>query len=400
MESNDAPICNHNMNSAPEYREGIRESMSCLPVWMQPLITMITGKPLPFEKPVFTNSPRNSFFITLFLISGMMILNVFLLSNTVIYGFVLLPVTWIICTGQIRKIQVVYAHHCVHRTFFKNKPKINDFMLEVLTIIVLVQNGDEYRRDHLGHHSRELFTTKNDSDAALLFELGFLPSLKANTLWKKLFVVMFSPKFHWFFLKSRFYSNLINRPLGWRLLAIVWALTISIGLAMTFVWWHIALVVWLPIFIFYNASALLQFITEHAWMISDKSPKSLDSYADRCWGRFFGDACPAIELRGVDAAIQWSIWSCRMLFVHAPIRFGCFVGDLPAHDWHHLCTFKDYDPASWPVALYSRQLMIDSGHGLGMESRELWGLHSMLNHAFNLLESAGETFNLDESKAA
>ena len=370
-----------------EYRSGVRESMAPLPGWLQPLITLITGKPLPNERPRFSPSPFVNFVLTMLVLVGMMAGNLYLFANDLVWGIIALPFTWVICTGLLRKIQVVFAHHCVHRTFILHNPAANDLMLNVLTTIPLVQHGEEYRRDHFAHHSRALFTTKEDADAALLFSLGFIPGEKKTSLWRRLVVVLFSPRLHWIFLSSRFRSNFVRRSLAWRLVSIGWAAAITVGLGVATTWWHVALVVWLPLFILYNASALLQFLTEHAWMITEKSPRNIEAYAERCWGRFFGDPCPS-EAHGVTGAILWAKWFTKMIFVHAPIRFGCFVGDLPAHDWHHLCSFKNSDSATWPVAIFSRQSMIDSGNGFGMERRELWGLSSMLNHVFALLETA------------
>lgn len=373
--------------------------MAGFPAWMQPGITLLTGKSLPGEKPSLSLSPAANLMLSIAAMISLMTINIYLFAHSVTSGLVMLPITWIFCTGLLRKIQVVFAHHCVHRTFFVGNPVANDIMLELLTTLTLVQNGVEYRRDHLGHHNRELFTTKDDADAALLYKLGFLPGLKKSALWKRLFLVLFSPQLHWIFLKSRFQSNFVNRSLPGRIVAISWAVAITIGLSLLVPWWQLALVIWLPLFVLYNASALIQFITEHAWMLSAKAPAGIEAYADRCWGRFFGDPCP-INVRGVKAIYQWAHWLVKMVFVHVPVRFACFVGDLPAHDWHHLCTIKNLEPASWPRALYSRQNMIDSGVGLGMEQRELWGLKSMLDHVFSLLESVDEEIYIEKTKAA
>jgi hypothetical protein len=311
-----------------------------------------------------------------------------LLIISSIYGWILLPFSWVLCTGQLRKIQVVFAHHCVHRTYFHNNAKYNDFMLELLTLLAFVQNGREYRIDHLGHHNRQYFTTKDDADAALLYSLGFLPGLSREKLWKKLFFIIFTPKLHYIFIKSRFMSNIVNRPFKWRVASSLWLLFLLFGTTILVKWWVVVLVLWVPMFILYNISALLQFITEHAWMITDDSPKGDLAYAERCWGRFFGEKMPTNDDRKQFLILRWSVWLLKMLVIHAPIRFACFVGDLPAHDWHHLCTLKDKDPSSWPTAIFSRQEMIDQGCTLMMEKRELWGLKSMLDHVFLLLETA------------
>lgn len=383
-----------------EYRIGVRETMRQLPGWLQPFMTFLTGKPMPNELPRLTPPPLINFILTMFFLLSIMSSNLVLLEHSFAWGVLVLPITWVICTGLLRKIQVVFAHHCVHRTFFRNNPKANELMLNILTTIALVQHGDEYRRDHFAHHSRSVFTTTKDADAALLFSLGFIPGTKKPFLWRRFFINLFSPRLHGIFLISRFRSNIIKRPLRWRLIAILWITAITVGLSALTTWWHIALVVWLPLFFLYNVSALIQFLTEHAWMITPESPHDLDAYAERCWGRFFGEPCPTSNATCLIAVYQWVRWATRMTFIHAPARFGCFVGDLPAHDWHHLCGLHKNDPATWPKAIYSRQSMIDTGYGFGMDRRELWGLCSMLNHVFSLLEAADDGRMSQEKIAA
>ncbi len=362
------------------YRKGIRESLKRFPPVFQPLITLFTGKPLPEEKPLMSMRPILSFFIGTSLVISLVIFNIHLLAESPYWGWAILPVIWVLCVGQLRKIQVVFAHHCVHRTYFHKNARYNDFMLEFLTILAFVQNGKEYRRDHLGHHNRDNFTTLEDSDANTLYSFGFKPGLSRPALWRNLFLIIFSPKLHFTFLKMRVTSNVINRTGSWRWASILWlGLLLSLPL-MVSVWWTVIVVLWVPMFLIYNISALLQFITEHAWMLSEESPDNDHDYADRCWGRFLGDPAPE-----QGTFFNWLIWGLRALFIHAPIRFGCLVGDLPAHDWHHLCTLRNKDPSTWPTAIYSRQEMIDGGCQFKMEDREIWGLYDMLDHVFALL---------------
>ncbi len=369
------------------FRAGVRESMTVLPACLQPLLTYITGKPLADERPSFAPAPMPNFVMSLAALLGLMAGNLYLLAQASIFGFLILPLTWVICTGLLRKMQVVFGHHSVHRTFIPSNPAANELMLNILVTIPLAQNSEEYRHDHFGHHSRALFTTLKDADAAFLHTLGFAPGASKAALWHTLFKVLVLPRLHWLFLLARMRSNFITRPPLWRLLAAAWLGFLTVGLCLLTAWWHVALVVWLPFFIFYHISALLQFLTEHAWMISRDAPESTEAYAERCWGRFLGAPCPP---RADGARLQllpWIQWWAGMILVHAPMRLGCLVGDLPAHDWHHLCGFLRQAPALWPTAIFARQSAIDGGNSMGMERRELWGMHSMLEHVFSALEA-------------
>jgi hypothetical protein len=111
------------------------------------------------------------------------------------------------------------------------------------------------------------------------------------------------------------------------------------------------------------------------------------SYARRCHGRFCGDAVPGHE--GRPASLRaWARWWLRTLFIHVPTRVCVLVGDLPAHDWHHLCSLLRRDPGTWPSAIYERQRAIDSGHDAGMQSREIWGIGGMVTYVLRQLSEA------------
>ncbi len=373
-----------------EYRTQVRESMAVLPRWMQPWLTRLTGKALPGEAGRALH-PVQSLALSLALLLGLAAGNLLLLSGGGMAGFAMLPLTWLVITGLMRKMQVVYGHHCVHRVFVRGHPAGNEFLLRALTTFLLVQNGAEYRRDHLGHHNRSLFTTVRDADAAFLHRLGFQPGTRRGVLWRRLLLgTLLSPRFHGLFLAARLGSCLMRQPPAWRLAAAAWTGLLTAGLAALAGWWQAALVVWVPMFFLYHHSALLQFLTEHAWLVSGEAPRSVDAYAERCWGRFLGDPCPAPgRHRGLAWLGAWTRWWLRLLLLHAPVRVACLVGDLPAHDWHHLCGFIGDDTAAWPGAIHARQAAIDRGRSLRMEQRELWGLRSMLDHVFLLLEMAG-----------
>jgi hypothetical protein len=370
------------------FQKDVRESMAVLPAWMQPLLTHITGKPLPWESPRFAPRPLLNLLIALNALLLLMAVPLYLLGVSAGLAALMLPPCWVLSTGILRTLQVVYGHQAAHRLLVRKSQRINQLLLDLLTTIPLAQNGVEYRRDHFGHHNRSIFTTRDDSDAAFLHEFGFRPGRSRNGLWRNLLFTLVSPRFHFVFLRARLRSSFsAQRPFLWRVASLIWALFLTLGLCTIFPWWHVGLAVWFPYFVFYNMSALLQFSTEHAWLVTAEAPQDLAAYADRCWGRFLGESCPSPALRGFKRITLWGRWWFRMLFFHAPIRYGVIVGDLPAHDWHHLCGFLKDDPGSWPSAIYARQRSIDRGNGMGMERRELWGLTDMLNELFSALEA-------------
>jgi hypothetical protein len=384
------------------YTQGIRESMLALPRWLQPTISSMTGKSLKGQTSRVL-SPAMYLLFTMLWLSLCLILSAISLSELgeqawawkVALG---LPVLWLGAVGQMRKLQVQIGHHCVHQVFFRNRPWLNKELLELISSLLLVQSANEYRREHLGHHSRALFTTSQDADAALLLQLGFRPGLSVTAYWRLLWLTLVSPRFHATFLSARMRSALgKQRPLAWRIATGLWVTILVIGLPALIGVAPTLLAIWMPLTVLYQCSALLQFLTEHAWLISEKAPQGQFDYARRCWGRFLGERCPEPGLSLMHRTYAWSRWWVRMLFVHASVRMSCLVGDLPAHDWHHLCSYLGGDHTRWMHALNDRQAVIDARpqHPLArqMEQQELWGLVNMLNHVFHLL-SVAQTGNI------
>lgn len=371
-----------------QYQYGVRESMTVLPEWLQPMLTLVTGKPLAHQVSTKVMSTSSDLALTVLFLVSIWVGMLFIFSMHPIIGVILTLPSGIVATGLIRKLQVVFAHHAIHGTLFQKNAKANQLALHMITTFALLQAGKEYKIEHFGHHNRSIFTTYEDADAALLFSLGFKPKTNRKALWSKLYLSLASPIVHLRLLMARLRSNLFKQPLPWKIASWLWLGFITVGLATMTDWWHVALVVWLPMFIFYNISAILQFITEHAWMVSDDSPADKNLYAERCWGRFVGEPCPETNLSGLVKYISWTKWWTRLLVIHLPVRMGCLVGDLPAHDWHHLCGFVGHQAADWPRAIFVREEAIASGSDMGMGDRELWGLRGMLEHVFMKLEMA------------
>ncbi|MDO4907117.1 fatty acid desaturase [Neisseria sp.] len=378
------------------YEKGVRESMLVLPNWLQPILTRITGKALEGKR-FNVISPSIYLFTTVLYLffSFLLPFLVFLFGTSYWYWVlgILCPICWLVAIGQMRKLQVVIGHHCVHKAFLPRYSKYNDLILEFISTFILVQSAVEYRRDHLRHHSKNRFTTIEDADAAFLFSLGFKPGISIENSWKLLWKTIFSLNFHFSFFFTRLKSSLGNeRTIWWKIITFVWVVFLFIGLPLKLGVLPVLIVVWLPVIFGYQCSALLQFLTEHAWLTSEKAPEGKNNYALYSWGRFIGERCPiTVNLNVISSYYLWFKWYIRMIFIHTPVRISCLVGDLPVHDWHHLAGFIGGDPSNWQCSLFERQLMIDdlSSPPLAknMANQELWGLKNMLNHSFSILES-------------
>lgn len=371
-------------------RSTVRLSYLRFPAWTQPFWTLLTGKPLPHEQPLLRIAPAASMLLGLVVAVVLYGLELLMLGSpdavTRIGGCVAAPIVALYITGYLRKAQVVYGHHAIHGALFKSRGNLNAYAAQALTIFALAQNEGEYEREHLDQDRRSIFTTLLDADASLLYEFGIRPGNPIGMLKLTLLKTLCSPRFHLWFLKARLRSNL-RRPLIGRCCALAWMAALAIGAPLRFGFVPTLVAIWLPYTILYQISALLQFATEHVWLSDGPDCPRIRTYAERCHGRFCGERLPGGD-GGCPSVRAWLGWWTRTLFLHAPMRLSVLVGDLPAHDWHHLASSIGHRSTAWPLALYERQRAIDSGRSAGMEHREIWGVFGMIEHVLRSMAQA------------
>lgn len=370
------------------FEAGTRESMRPIPDFVQPLLTWITGKPLQASD-MRIIVPRWLDVVATPILAVVIVWGLVQLSK-VDTPFAWLPIValWLVLVGLFRKIQVTHLHHAIHNRLF-DRPALNKAYAKFIPALLFVQNGVEYRKEHLEHHNANFFTTQDDADASFLAKLGFLPGRTKGELWMNLWMTVLSPVFHLLFAQARLKSTFLRAQPA----AIAVALLAAAGYAALILvvgWKAFLIAVALPLFPIYHVSALLQFLTEHAWNVAAGPVKDWAHYAKRCWGRFCGERFPE-RGRGVSGSLRFvfntAIWTFRMTFLHLPVRVSCLVSDLPAHDWHHLAHLAGQNSRDWQRSLYLRQEAIANGDRAGFGERELWGMPSMIEHQFGWLES-------------
>lgn len=366
----------------------VRDSYLCFSAWTQRTWTLFTGKPLPHQRPLWNLSPALAMVLDLGLATVVCWLHLSMLAadDPHMATYWLTPVFALYLTGRLRKAQVVYGHHAIHGTLFRQHSQANALAARLLTIAALAQNDAEYKREHLDHHRRTIFTTLSDADASLLYTFGLRPGLPFNTLRRSLLITLISPRYHLWFLRARLLSNL-RRPPQERALTLAWLTVVCVIVPTHFGVAAAALALWLPLTVLYQMSALLQFVTEHVWLVGEAPGADARAYLERCHGRFCGERVPGTG-GTLSSASAWMTWWCRTLFVHLPTRMAVLVGDLPAHDWHHLVAALGHSANHWPQAIYERQRAIDCGHTTGMETRELWGMNAMVRHVLSSMSRA------------
>lgn len=381
--------------------KAIRQSYLRFGRWSQPFWTLVTGKALPGERPLLRIAPLYMALLTVSAIVFFSWLHMAMFNaadaRVVALAYLLTPAFAVGLAGRWRTVQVVYAHHAIHATLFAWRRDINVLAAKCLTVFALAQNQDEYEREHLDHHRRHIFTTLDDADASLLYRFGIRPGMPLAHLQRALRRTLCSPSYHLWFLKARCASNM-RRPLAWKMAVLAWMAVLFAGLPLLFGVVPAMLAVWLPLLVVYQMSALLQFTTEHMWLLSARAPEGMGGYAERCLGRFCGEMVPGADGQGATAG-AWLGWTARLLLLHIPARAAVLVGDMPAHDWHHLCGQVRHSPGQWPSAIYERQRAIDSGLSAGMETRELWGIQHMVSHVLEAMARAPD-LNQDQQRWA
>lgn len=385
------------------YSDGrkIRDTYGCFPDWTQPIWTWLTGKPRCHEIKFKSLRPATMFAITAVTIVVVSTLELVLLnlsgwlSKTL--AFCATPFCILILTGEWRKIQVVYMHHAIHDSFFNGNKRANSIAANVFGCLAFTAGKKEYQYQHMLHHSTRWFAGELDSDATLLRVNGFYFGRGYDELRRCLILTILSPFFHFRCVIYRVRS-VLAMPVFWRIAGFGWWLLLILSLTVSFGIDDTLIVVIFPLFICFHVSALLQILTEHLWLpVCDFSSMNLQQYAVRCVGRFCGEAVPSMPA-GVGGTLSRVGWFARLLFVHLPTRVAVLVGDLPAHDWHHLSCFLGDPHGLWPCAIYARQQAIDGGRSAGMEYREIWGMPDMIRHALAVF--AGRCVGFPEAQAS
>jgi hypothetical protein len=345
------------------------------PVWSQQLITHVTGKAAANQPaPRTLLPPIPNVIATTVQWPVSIAAGAFMFHLSTVAGFVFTPIAVLLGVNSLRRLQVVSAHHAVHREILSSQ-RISYLIQAVVSALSLVHNWEDYFEDHIrGHHSRKIFTTAADPDAVLLLRLGFLPGTPLPDLQRRTYFCLVSPRFHWLFLKARFVTNFVSAPVHRRLMALV-SVSAVVGTFFVMPPMVALVLVILPLFPLYHMSALLQFLSEHNWLITEHAPTSAEDYARRTRGRFFMAPLPDRDAHPVQRVLGWLVWTLRTIVFVIPCRYGVMSGNLPAHDLHHLFS-QDHE---WTKALWHRQRIIDSGDDKGMGGREYTTLRSAVD---------------------
>lgn len=359
----------------------VRATMLRLPQAFQHGLTWLTGKALPGQRPLFKSTPTSQLAISVLAFLGGVAGSALAFQAASPGWLLLIPFFWVMTVGNARKLHVNICHQCVHVQLY-GVPALDRWICEAISTVLLVQDFRGFQHDHKQvHHGKEL-ATLNDADVQFLLQLGFMPGMTRQALWRRLQRTLVSPRFHLLYLYYRLKANFFTSPVYRRCMAAAFHATLLAVVLVTGSFTTYAVAWLIPLTVVFHISALLQFVCEHRWLRVRGPEEPYQVYLARLTvGRFTGEPAPPAGLPWIQASREWSVWTFKMLFYHLFCRTFVLIGDLPNHDFHH----RHPNSAEWLMAAYARQRDIDDGCPRWKEPYiDVWGLHNAIDGVFEI----------------
>lgn len=347
--------------------QDVRASMAVLPSFVQPFLTWLTGAPLAGSRPRLRWSPWARLLAYLLQTAS----GVGLAVIAVTEGgarWALLPVGWLLTSGGQRALYINVIHAAVHGAFSAGR-RVNRWVGELLSTLLLVNGFDRFKEDHARWHHGKRLATEDDPDAQLIRTAGFGPGLSREDAWRRYGRALFSPALHGGFLRQRLRTNFREAP-AYRIAMAVLFWGATLGLVTATGAWSPFLWAWgFPLVLLYQQSSLTQMLSEHRWFLGAHLRGR--GNARLTFARHLGDRYPG-RTAPPSARLRW--WM-RVLLVHLPLRLWVLVGsDLHVHDYHHR-----HPRGDWANAAHARQRDQAAGHpGWDDPYESVWG--SLADH--------------------
>ncbi|HFG6988440.1 fatty acid desaturase [Acinetobacter baumannii] len=366
-----------------------RETMEQLPSVFQPFLTWLTGAASKAELlrvDINKKPPSPIYHVVLAFLKCMIGV---VISYTYFYYeyYILLIIGWIITVSGMRKLQVVIYHNCAHGMIF-NDEKNNRILGWFISIVLLIKNYDQYKVEHLAHHSsRKLLTRDDDTLVFLMDHLGINSKDSVKDMWRKLLITIFSPIAHIRFLLGRLNTGMFSTNISFSLTCILfWSLLVS-----TVFYFNIEkifVIIWMvPLIIGYQISATLRLVAEHRWPPVDILQKRERAFISLSTSSVFLGRELKVnpEFSLLSRYIKILLWWGEMLSIHLFFRLFVLVGDTPCHDYHHRRpTAKD-----WTRYAYARKADQEKGCvGHTHNYLDSWGYIETVNSNFKSFSEA------------
>jgi hypothetical protein len=292
----------------------------------------------------------------------------------------LLPLGWFLTLAGSRGVQLGIVHHASHGNFTGMR-RADDALGRVISILLLIEDYDKYKRGHLIDHHTDALSTLRDPTRQKLERIQLRQGVPPGMLKRRLLLALLNPAHHLREFAGRLASHYRGTGWGKRAGVTAWlsalaATTCLFAPAMLLAWW-------LPMIAGYEMCSLVRSVVRH-WPEGGAIPKGLGAIAARTSANFCGVPLPprgrtALEEAGVLA--RWLAAMsieviCRYLFVNA---------DGPNHDLHHLDARGD-----WPNHIALREAMREQYARRGILLTESWSFLRTLESHIQAMASPGE----------
>ncbi|GGC52335.1 hypothetical protein GCM10011504_33450 [Siccirubricoccus deserti] len=355
-----------------------------LPSWIQPFLTWLTAKPAPGEAPAGRRAESFVSGALGWILAGCVLsLCPFLLSESTLAIWLLLPIGLTATCCGLGLFQVVVFHHCSHGTVFSSRER-NRQVGRLISALLLFKRFDDYQREHMLHHSpRKLLTEEDEFADFVLGMCGLEPDMPKAELWRRVAINLISPGFHARFLQRRLSASLMtgDRAHDW-VGRVAWIGAIGAAAA-TGMLLEFAVVWVLPVTVLLQMATVLRILCEHRFPEPEvMAVRDREFVCHATAGVFPGSAPPELSATTPEGMLQWTLWWVDLLTVQLFVRLFVLVGDAPCHDFHHR------KPATrrWADYIHARQADLDAGSpGFPTGYFETWGLFRAIDQNLETL---------------
>jgi len=347
---------------------------------VQKALTLLTGAPLSVEDCPRETALRQTVTASLSLVVGVLLSIVACLAGGG-WLLLLLPI-WVITLHGMRKLRAVIMHQAAHRNLFR-RPKLDHAVGEFISILLLSEEFEGYRRSHMADHHGEAHQTLSDPTVAFLFdELGLRTGMAPAEMWRRLLITLFSPSYHGRFATSRLRAHFTGTSIAHRLAVLAYIFALVAGLV--FGGAKIIVLAWLiPLGPLTQCALAVRLASEHLFVSPMPKRRGKHTLGMFTCAIFAGEAAP-VGKQGLPGALAWAAWASRMLLWHLPMRLIVLPGDGPCHDLHH----QEPGSKDWPNYIARRAVAAREADPTRAEYIEVWGLLNAIDRCFRSLSDA------------
>jgi hypothetical protein len=225
--------------------------------------------------------------------------------------------------------------------------------------VLLVQNFQDYKNEHIGeHHSVHYMTLRDPTVKALLIGLGLRAGMPRLMLWHQLLRSLVSPKFQLDFIIARVRSHFLPASPAQRVVSVSFLIVLGLLVTATHSWIAFLIAWVLPLTLFFQITTTLRLCVKHVFPPPGGNKRGKDYFASLTYGVFLGERVPDSHLPIFQEVWAWLGWFARMTLIHFPTRFLVLVADTVCHDYHH----RHPKAKNWANYIFARQEDIISGH--------------------------------------